>query len=114
MMPTPLERLIAPLERAIAILRERSVQHGDHVQLHRRIAQLWSAYLGVWVEPHQVAACMVLYKLSRSEMNPELDDNVDDMAGNTPIYGDLLKIDRRARPSGGDASLSVPVGPENS
>jgi len=55
---------------------------------------------------------MILYKLSRSEMNPELDDNVDDMAGFTPIYGDLLKIDRRARPSTSESGLSVTVGPE--
>ena len=57
---------------------------------------------------------MVLYKLSRSEMNPELDDNVDDMAGFTPIYGDLLKADSRARPSASQGDLSVTVGPESS
>ena len=81
-----------PLVEAIRILRDRAQQHGDHVELHKRIAKLWSVYLGIWVEPHQVPAMMMLYKLGRSEANPRLDDNIHDMLGNTSLYGDLLKI----------------------
>ena len=62
---TAVDRLIAPLERAIEILRDRAEQHGDHVRLHRRISKLWSVYLGVQIEPHQVPAMMVLLKLAR-------------------------------------------------
>tara|TARA_R110000787_G_scaffold53739_7_gene125579 strand:+ start:7903 stop:8184 length:282 start_codon:yes stop_codon:yes gene_type:complete len=57
---------------------ERAEQHGDFKVLHRRVAALWSTYLGTDVRPDQVAFCMVLLKLSRNEVgshNP--DDGVD-------------------------------------
>ena len=108
------ERLTAPLHSTIEILKERAEQHGDHVKLHRRIAALWSAYLGIEIDPHQVPACMILYKVARSESNPQLDDNILDMAGNTSIYGDLLKIDRLQRPSAHETTLFDTQGPEDS
>lgn len=101
-----LDQLIAPLQRTIKILGDRAAQHGDHVKLHRRIAKLWSVYLGIWVKPHQVPAMMMLYKLGRSEANPDLDDNIHDMLGNTTIYGDLLKIGSQREPhTGSEDSL---------
>jgi len=101
-----LDRLINPLKRTITIIGDRAAQHGDHVKLHRRIAKLWSVYLGIWIEPHKVPAMMMLYKLARSEANPLLDDNIDDMLGNTTIYGDLLKIGSQREPhTGSEDSL---------
>jgi len=89
---TSVDRLIAPLKLAIEILRDRGVQHGDYVELHRRIAQLWSAYLQTRVAPHQVAALMALLKIARSEFNAANDDNYVDLAGYAAIYAELLSI----------------------
>ena len=93
--------LTQPLEEAIHILGDRAEQHGDHVDLHKRIAALWSAYLGIWVEPHQVAAMLALMKLARSESNRSNQDNIVDFCGYGAIMGDLLKIgSHRARKRG--------------
>ena len=90
---TSVDRLIAPLARAIEILGDRAEQHGDHVKLHRRIAQLWSAYLRIPVAPYQVAALMALLKIARSEFNAANPDNYVDLAGYAAIYAELLQID---------------------
>mgnify|MGYP003131584869 CR=1 FL=1 len=90
-----------PLEEAIRILRERAEAHGDHVELHKRIAKLWSVYLGIWVEPHQVAVLLALMKLARSEFDPSNKDNWHDFLGYGGIWADLLKIgSHRARKRG--------------
>jgi hypothetical protein len=57
---------------------ERAEQHGDFRILHQRVANLWSTYLHVPVKAEEVAFCMVLLKVARSEQglrNP--DDGVD-------------------------------------
>ena len=61
-----MSRLTQRLEKAIEVLGDRGIEHGDHVELHQRIADLWSAYLVTWIKPHQVAAMLALMKLARS------------------------------------------------
>ena len=57
---------------------DRAKQHGDYVVLHERVADLWGSYLGADVTPAQVAFCMVLLKIARSEVGgPNPDDGVD-------------------------------------
>ena len=57
---------------------DRAKQHGDYVVLHERVADLWGSYLGADVTPDQVAFCMVLLKIARSEVGgPNPDDGVD-------------------------------------
>ena len=57
---------------------DRAKQHGDYVVLHERVADLWGSYLGADVTPEQVAFCMVLLKIARSEVGrPNPDDGVD-------------------------------------
>lgn len=45
--------------------RSRGSVYGDAYVNHKRIAQLWTAFLGFEVEPYQVAICMALTKISR-------------------------------------------------
>ena len=90
--------LAEPLVEAIEQLDKKAKIHGDYEKLHDRIAQLWSAYLQTWVDPHHVAAMMSLLKLARSEQNPANDDNFVDMAGYQAIYAALLKINRSTGP----------------
>ena len=90
-----------PLEGAIDIVRDRAQQHGDHVALHQRIADLWSVYLGIRIEPHQVAMMQAQQKVARSEFDPSNEDNPLDFLGYGNIWADLLKIGlHRARERG--------------
>tara|TARA_Y100000310_G_C20602092_1_gene773575 strand:+ start:946 stop:1230 length:285 start_codon:yes stop_codon:yes gene_type:complete len=83
--------LTRQLEAAVAVLEQRAADHGDFVVVHERIARLWSAYLERDVRADQVAAMMALLKLARSEVSPENDDHVVDLAGYVAIYGSLQK-----------------------
>lgn len=94
--------LTRPLEAAIAVLEQRAADHGDFVVVHERIARLWSAYLGLDVRADQVAAMMALLKLARSEVSPENDDHVVDLAGYVAIYGALQKSEALRRPASTD------------
>lgn len=53
----------------VPILDQRS-GYGSPYENHRRIAALWSAYLGTEVRAHQIAWCMTLVKMSRSVSSP--------------------------------------------
>ena len=65
-------------EAASLVSGERAKQHGDYVEMHKRVAELWSAYLGTEVMPSDVAFCMVLLKVARDERgSPNEDDGVD-------------------------------------
>jgi hypothetical protein len=66
------------------IVDERGKDYGDAAANHRRIAALWSAYLGTHVSAHDVAMCMVLVKVSRAKAGRK-DDNYTDMAGYAEI-----------------------------
>lgn len=72
-----------------AILREaerlvngdRNVDYGDPIEDFRRTADMWGAYLGIYLEPHDVAALMSMLKLSRIRWSPEKRDHWADLAG---------------------------------
>jgi len=71
-----------------SILTEaQGLVHGDRQQSYghpyadfSRTAAMWSAILGVPVEPEQVGLCMIAVKLSR-ECNRHKRDNLTDIAG---------------------------------
>ena len=58
----------------------RNDDYGTPERNHARIAQMWSAYLGVEVTPRDVCAMMVLVKVSR-DRNAAKRDNAVDIAG---------------------------------
>lgn len=69
------------------LLEAEGLVHGPRQQSYghpyadfSRTAALWSAILGVDVEPEQVALCMIAVKLSR-ECNAHKRDNLVDIAG---------------------------------
>lgn len=61
--------------------KDRQATHGRPEDSFTRIARMWSAYLDIEVQPHDVAALMVLLKLARIRENPTHDDNWIDLAG---------------------------------
>jgi hypothetical protein len=68
------------LTESTRLLYDRGLQYGDPTANHIRIAQLWSAYLGYRIEPHEVAICMALVKISR----------IAEQATNRDSYADAL------------------------
>lgn len=75
---------------------ERQEDYGTPYENHRRIAVLWSSYLGVEVSPMQVAICMALVKIARLQQNFEYskDDTFIDLAAYASIAGELAEIKR--------------------
>lgn len=67
------------------ILAERKKVYGDPVEMHNRIAGIWSAILKHDVSAHDVALCMVGLKLARAQNDPTHEDSLIDVAGYTEI-----------------------------
>ncbi len=72
-------------EQVIDILHGRGKAYGHPITQHKRIAELWSAYLGYPIQPNEVAICMVLVKISRQAEMPQLMDNYVDAIGYVSI-----------------------------
>ena len=70
------------------ITGDRQAADGSAKDSHARIAGMWSSYLGVDVTEVDVAAMMVLLKVSRSRSS-ELADNWVDVCGYAAIAGEL-------------------------
>ena len=76
---------------------ERGENYGHPFEDFSRTAQIWSAILGITVEPEQVALCMIGLKISR-ECNRPKRDNVVDGAGYFENL-DMVKKERSRRES---------------
>lgn len=68
---------------------DRAEQHGDYRFLHKRVAELWSAYLKAEVRPDNVAFCMVLLKIVRDEMGVHNPDDGVDASAYTALWAAL-------------------------
>ena len=75
------------------LLDKRGLQYGDPITNHLRIAQLWGAYLGHGVEPHEVAVCMALVKLSRISEQATHKDSYEDAIAYLGIAGHIATTD---------------------
>jgi hypothetical protein len=62
---TPTECPQSLLDAAKQIVDERGKDYGDSQKSFERIAKFWSAYKGVEITPKDVAAMMILLKISR-------------------------------------------------
>tara|TARA_R100001377_G_scaffold23516_1_gene12709 strand:- start:23 stop:292 length:270 start_codon:yes stop_codon:yes gene_type:complete len=82
------------LKKAASLVSgDRAVQHGDYTLQHKRVADLWSAYLNTPITAQEVAFCMVLLKVSRDEVGSlNIDDGVDASAY-TSIWAALAQKD---------------------
>ena len=63
------------------VMTDRNATHGNPEDNFRDIARYWSTYLGYEVKPHDVAAMMILVKVSRMATSPLKDDHWIDAAG---------------------------------
>lgn len=67
------------------ILEERQKNYGDPIQMHTRIAKIWSAILNKPVTAYEVALCMTGLKLVRATKNASDPDSLIDAHGYTEI-----------------------------
>jgi hypothetical protein len=68
---------------------DREKDYGDKVDNHNNIARLWSAYLDVKVEAHDVAIMMALLKMARTKLGKVSKDTYIDMAAYSAIAGEI-------------------------
>jgi hypothetical protein len=73
------------LEEALETVGERDDTHGDPVDNHEQIAEFWGEYLGVDIQPREVAEMMILVKLSRGQTGGPARDHHVDIAGYAEI-----------------------------
>ena len=81
------------LTESTRLLYDRGLQYGDPTANHIRIAQLWSAYLGYRIEPHEVAICMALVKISRIAEQSTHRDSYADALSYLAISGHIALTD---------------------
>lgn len=80
------------LEAAMrCVQQDRQATHGKPEDSFRRIAELWSAYLGYTVDSADVAAMMALLKIARIASNPKNADNWVDLAGYAACGGEVAE-----------------------
>jgi len=81
------------LTESTRLLYDRGLQYGDPTANHIRIAQLWSAYLNRGIEPHEVAICMALVKISRLSEQATHHDSYADAISYMAIAGHIALTD---------------------
>ena len=80
------------LDKAKETLAKRGESYGEAHESLDRAAGMWSCILGVDVEAHQVAACMIAMKLSRLHNDPAHFDSIMDIAGYAALWSECVEI----------------------
>ena len=75
-MPTTTEKLF---NEVVETIQERGAIYGHPYINHKRIADLWTAYLDYPIQPHQAALCMALVKVARLAETASHEDSVKDL-----------------------------------
>lgn len=70
----------------------RSV-YGQPTDTFARIAQMWSAQLGIEVNAWQVPLLLISVKLIRTGEAPTYSDNSDDIEGYLAIFREIIGLD---------------------
>ena len=73
------------------VMKDRNSHYGDPEDNFRDIAQFWSTYLRHEIKPHDVAAMMILVKISRMATSPTALDHWVDTAGYAACGGEAVK-----------------------
>ena len=68
---------------------DRQKDYGDKVETHNNIAKLWSAYLDIKIEAHDVAIMMTLLKVARTKLGAVSKDTYIDMSAYRAIAGEI-------------------------
>ena len=78
------------LERArVCVCGDREQDYGSPEDNFKRISELWTAYLGGYVTPTDVAAMLALLKIARIASGHAKEDNWIDLAGYAACGGEI-------------------------
>ena len=89
-MTTKTEKLLADV---VTTIHERGAVYGHPYYNHKRISELWSAYLDHPITASQAALCMALVKVSRLTETPNHEDSVKDAIAYISIYKTVLEAE---------------------
>lgn len=78
------------------ILKDREKSYGNPVEMHERIAKIWSGILNVKVDAYEVALCMAGLKLARATNNADDPDSLIDAHGYAEI-AQIIQEDRSGK-----------------
>jgi hypothetical protein len=81
------------LDEAKDLIQDRGKDYGLAALNHLRISKLWSAYLERNIEPHEVAICMALVKISRLQESPNHADSYKDGVSYIALAGQIASTD---------------------
>jgi len=81
------------LRQSQLIAVTRDIEYGSPNVSMLRIARLWSEFLGYPIDPHEVAVCMLLLKVSRISEQAQTKDNYYDLINYASIAGELATMD---------------------
>ena len=76
---------------------KREQEYGNKKINHDNIAKLWSAYLGIDVNAHDVAILMLLLKIARTKSGNPTEDTYIDMVGYSAIAGEVCEDSKEHR-----------------
>ena len=68
---------------------DRQRDYGDTVANHSNKARLWSAYLDIPIQAHDVAILMALLKIARTKLGAVSKDTYVDMSAYSAIAGEI-------------------------
>ncbi len=83
------ERELILNEAAIIVMKDRNVDYGSAEDNFASIAKMWSGYKSVEFSAHDVAAMMILMKVSRVKTSPSKKDHWVDIAGYAACGGEV-------------------------
>ena len=81
------------LRNAAAVATARDIEYGTPNVSMLRLSKLWTEYLGYPIDPHEVAICMLLVKVSRISEQAEHKDSYIDIINYATIAGELATMD---------------------
>ena len=94
------------LEKVIATIAERGLQHGDYVENMNNTADLMSSFLAPRLEGSQAAVSLALLKISRMTCGGYNSDDFEDAVGYLAIAAALAEAEAE-RSGGPERTLRV-------
>ena len=76
-------------QASVLVQGQREKDYGDKTENHNNIAKLWSAYLDIKIDAHDVALMMVLLKMARTKLGEVSKDTYIDMSAYSAIAGEI-------------------------
>jgi len=96
---TKTEKLLADV---VELVHSRGTIYGHPYTNHKRISELWTAYLNYPITPSQVALCMALLKVSRISESPNHNDSIKDAIAYLSMYQTILEAEMDVNFTWGD------------